>query len=228
MARAQDKAASFRGERPRGGEAQTTTGTGDDGDTIGQVQIHGGILRVRSSRFAVRSSRILFPQIIVRMLRRVALILVLLIAATGCHVKDDSAATPSIPPPADVAAPPADAMHTASGLASKVISIGFSNVKPGPTSTVRATYTGWTPDGRMFDSSLVHPGGQPLEFAVDQVIPGWTEGLQLMVVGEKRRFWIPGKLAYGDPAPGQPAWTGDPMTPPKGPLVFDVVLESVH
>jgi peptidylprolyl isomerase len=70
----------------------------------------------------------------------------------------------------------------------------------------------------MFDSSVVH-GGQPVEFGVNEVIAGWTEGLQLMVVGEKRRFWIPGNLAYDNlNVPGAP----------KGPLVFDVVLESVH
>ena len=74
-------------------------------------------------------------------------------------------------------------------------------------------YTGWTTDGKMFDSSLVR--GQPATFGLDQVIRGWTEGLQLMVEGEKRRFWIPEKLAYQG-RKGAPA----------GMLVFDVELIS--
>jgi peptidylprolyl isomerase len=115
-----------------------------------------------------------------------------------------------------VAAPPADAVRTASGLASKVLTVGTGNVRPGPTSTVRVNYTGWTTDGKMFDSSVAR--GEPAEFALNAVIPGWTEGLQLMVVGEKRRFWIPGNLAY-DNSPRPDA--------PKGMLVFDIELLDV-
>ena len=59
-------------------------------------------------------------------------------------------------------------------------------------------YSGWTTDGKMFDSSVTR--GQPATFPLNRVIAGWTEGLQLMKVGEKDRFWIPGKLAYDDPA----------------------------
>ena len=75
-------------------------------------------------------------------------------------------------------------------------------------------YSGWTTNGRMFDSSVVR--GEPATFGLDEVIPGWTEGLQMMVEGEKRRFWIPGKLAYGD-TPSRPG-------APAGLLVFDVEL----
>jgi peptidylprolyl isomerase len=75
-------------------------------------------------------------------------------------------------------------------------------------------YTGWTTDGKMFDSSVAR--NEPSEFAVNQVIPGWTEGLQLMVEGEKRRFWIPANLAYE----GQP-------DKPQGMLVFDVELLKI-
>lgn len=125
-----------------------------------------------------------------------------------------------IPAPPDVAAVPADAIRTPSGLASKVLHIGFSNVRPSPRSTVSVHYTGWTPDGRMFDSSVAR--GEPSEFTVGGVIAGWTEGLQLMVVGEKRRFWIPGALAY-DNIPDSP---GAPP-PPKGMLVFDIELLAV-
>ena len=59
---------------------------------------------------------------------------------------------------------------------------------------VEVHYSGWTTDGKMFDSSVTR--GEPATFPLNGVIPGWTEGVQLMVVGEKTRFWIPGELAY--------------------------------
>jgi len=126
------------------------------------------------------------------------------------------AAPPPAPPsaPADVAAPPADAKKTASGLASKVLFKGKGSAHPGPHDRVVVQYTGWTPDGKMFDSSI--PTGEPARFPLDAVIKGWTEGLQLMAKGEKRRFWIPSALAYGD-TPERPG-------APAGPLVFDVEL----
>ncbi|WP_230467258.1 FKBP-type peptidyl-prolyl cis-trans isomerase [Lujinxingia vulgaris] len=116
--------------------------------------------------------------------------------------------------PADVAAPPADAEKTESGLASKVLKEGTGTEHPTATSTVRAHYTGWTTDGEMFDSSVKR--GQPLTMPLNRVIAGWTEGVQLMVEGEKRRFWIPQDLAYKG-APGAPA----------GMLVFDVELIEI-
>jgi FKBP-type peptidyl-prolyl cis-trans isomerase len=122
-------------------------------------------------------------------------------------------AAPPIPAPDDVAAPPADATKTASGLVSKVLSAGTGKEHPTPTDKVKVDYTGWTKDGKMFDSSVQKH--QPATFAVNGVIAGWTEGLQLMVVGEKRRLWIPAALAYGERArPGTPA----------GDLTFDVEL----
>ena len=121
----------------------------------------------------------------------------------------------SIPAPSDVAAPPADAERTASGLASKVIEPGSGSSHPGPASTVTVHYTGWHTDGRMFDSSVAR--GAPASFPLDRVIRGWTEGVQLMVTGEKRRFWIPEDLAYG----GRPGF-------PAGMLVFDVELLSIR
>jgi FKBP-type peptidyl-prolyl cis-trans isomerase len=102
----------------------------------------------------------------------------------------------TLPPPADVATPPADAQKTASGLMSKVLTPGTGKERPGGKDKVTVHYTGWSKDGKMFDSSVLR--GQPATFPLDGVIKGWTEGLQLMVEGEKRRFWIPGPLAYGD------------------------------
>lgn len=116
--------------------------------------------------------------------------------------------------PADVKAPPDDAKRTASGLAYKVLQQGVGGRHPRPSSQVTVRYTGWTTDGKMFDSSILH--GDTTTFGVDGVIPGWTEGLQLMVEGEKTRFWIPEKLAYK----GQSA--------PYGMLVFDVELVKIE
>ena len=124
-------------------------------------------------------------------------------------------ATPKvIPPPSDVAAPPDDAAKTASGLSSKVIAAGIGNDHPATADFVTIHYTGWTTDGKMFDSSLTR--AKPSIFRVDRVIPGFSEGLQLMVPGEKRRLWIPVSLAYKG-QPGKPA----------GMLVFDVELVDI-
>lgn len=153
---------------------------------------------------------------------RVALSLVLLsVVLTGCKLKEEESSAPpggtlQIPPPADVAAPPADALRTSSGLASRVLTVGLGSIRPTLSHRVTVHYTGWTPDGKTFDSSL-NQGG-PITFSLNEVIPGWTEALQLMVVGEKRRFWIPGHLAY-DKSP-------DPNVP-KGMLVFDIELLDI-
>jgi peptidylprolyl isomerase len=120
-----------------------------------------------------------------------------------------------IPPPADVASPPADATTTASGLVTRVLTPGDGTKHPTARSKVRVHYTGWTTDGRMFDSSVAR--NEPISFALHQVIPGWTEGVQLMIEGETRRLWIPEKLAYAG-APGAP----------KGMLVFDVELITIE
>lgn len=121
-----------------------------------------------------------------------------------------------IPAPEDVAAPPKDAKTTASGLASKVLTPSTSKDRPTDQDQVKVHYTGWTTDGKMFDSSVQR--GEPTTFGVGQVIPGWTEALKLMVVGEKRRLWIPAKLAYGEtPRMGAPA----------GNLTFDVELLEI-
>ena len=131
----------------------------------------------------------------------------------GCALKNEANADGSVPAPADVAAPPADALKTPSGLATKMLRVGLGANRPGPHSRVLVNYTGWTPDGKMFDTSM--KGGGPVQLDVDNVIAGWTEALQLMVAGEKRRLWIPGHLAYDKlDVPGAP----------KGALVFDVEL----
>ena len=137
-------------------------------------------------------------------------VLVLFGACSGCGGGGQSGPAP-IPAPPDVSAPPAEAARTPSGLASKVLTPGTGTRHPRPNSEVTVHYTGWTTDGKMFDSSVQR--GQPATFGLDQVVAGWTEGLQMMVEGETRRFWIPESLAYQG-QPGQPA----------GMLVFDIQL----
>ncbi len=125
-------------------------------------------------------------------------------------------AAPALPAPPDVAAAPTDAKKTASGLASKILTPGKGKEHPTDTDSVLVHYTGWKKDGTMFDSSVVR--GEPAKFGVTQVIPGWTEALKLMVKGEKRRIWLPAKLAYGE---------SGPPGAPTGELVFDVELLDI-
>jgi len=139
-----------------------------------------------------------------------ALLLVFGLLGTAC-----AAAPNAIPAPSDVAAPPADAQTTPSGLASKVLKPGTGTVHPALTSTVKVHYTGWTTDGQMFDSSVAR--NEPISFPLNRVIAGWSEGVQLMVEGETRRLWIPAKLAYEGKADR-----------PQGMLVFDVELIKIE
>jgi peptidylprolyl isomerase len=120
--------------------------------------------------------------------------------------------------PEDLDAPPADANHTASGLAYRFLKRGKGKDHPKAESTVEVHYSGWTTDGQLFDSSVRR--GQPATFPLNGVIKGWTEGVQLMVVGDKARLWIPSALAYGE-TPSRPGT-------PAGPLVFDIELLAIR
>src|SRR5262249_32176325 len=117
------------------------------------------------------------------------------------------------PAPADVAAPPKDAVNK-NGLWYKLLVKGKGTKHPSPEDTVKVHYTGWTTDGVQFDSSVAR--GQPIEFPLNRVIKGWSEGVQLMTEGEKARLWIPQELAYQG-RPGAPA----------GMLVFDIELLGI-
>jgi peptidylprolyl isomerase len=125
----------------------------------------------------------------------------------------DARPSPTIPPP-DVKEPPSDAKRTASGLIYKVLKPGTGVRKPQAWERVSVHYTGWTTDGKMFDSSIAR--GQPTVMQLDQVIKGWTEGVQMMVEGERTRFWVPENLAYKGEAGS-----------PKGMLVFDIDLVEI-
>ena len=108
---------------------------------------------------------------------------------------------------------------TASGLQYEVLQEG-TGAKPKATDIVAVQYEGKTIDGKVFDSSAKH-GGEPVVFPLNQVIPGWTEGVQLMNEGAKYRFYIPAKLAYGEQgAPG--------AIEPNSVLIFDIELVKVN
>ncbi len=106
--------------------------------------------------------------------------------------------------------------ETASGLQYKVITMG-EGAKPEATDKVKVHYSGTLIDGKEFDSS--YKRNQPAEFGLNQVIKGWTEGLQLMNVGSKYEFYIPSGLAYG---PNGPAGIGPNQT-----LIFTVELLDI-
>ena len=107
---------------------------------------------------------------------------------------------------------------TASGLQYKVLEPGTGSTHPTATDKVKVHYHGTLIDGTVFDSSVDRD--EPISFGLNQVIPGWTEGLQLMVEGEKTRLFIPSNLAYGNRAAGKIA--------PGSTLIFDVELIGIN
>ena len=107
---------------------------------------------------------------------------------------------------------------TASGLQYKVVKEGTGK-SPTPNDTVKVHYHGTLTDGTVFDSSVDR--GEPVTFPVNGVIPGWTEALQLMKVGDKWQLAIPAKLAYGDQGPGG-------KIGPNSTLLFDVELLGIE
>ena len=107
---------------------------------------------------------------------------------------------------------------TASGLQYEVLTEGKGE-RPTATSKVKVHYHGTTPEGVVFDSSVDR--GEPISFGLDQVIKGWTEGVQLMKVGAKYRFYIPQELAYGPSSPS-------PTIKAYMPLVFEVELIEIE
>jgi len=109
-------------------------------------------------------------------------------------------------------------LTTESGLQYKILQEGTGEQHPSAKSRVKVHYEGKLLNGTVFDSSIAR--GEPISFGLNQVIKGWTEGLQLMVVGEKRRFFIPAELAYGDRAAGP--------IPPGSTLIFDVELLGIE
>jgi len=107
---------------------------------------------------------------------------------------------------------------TASGLQYQVLQVGTGTEHPSATDRVKVHYEGKLLDGTMFDSSVKR--GEPITFGLNQVISGWTEGVQLMVVGEAARFVIPAEMAYGDKRAGK--------IPAGSTLIFDVELLGIN
>ena len=121
--------------------------------------------------------------------------------------------------PAAATTPKSDMTTTASGLKYQVLKKGNGTVSPKATDTVNVHYHGTLVNGTVFDSSVER--GQPISFPLNGVIPGWTEGLQLMKVGDKFKFEIPPNLAYGPASPS-------PKIPPNSTLVFEVELLGIQ
>jgi FKBP-type peptidyl-prolyl cis-trans isomerase len=147
----------------------------------------------------------------------------------GCNKEEapsnaKSDATPAGSAPAAAAAPSTGGTNsemttTASGLKYQVLKHGTGTVSPKATDTVKVHYHGTLLDGTVFDSSVER--GEPISFPLNGVIPGWTEGLQLMKVGDKFKFTIPPNLAYGPNSPS-------PKIPPNSTLVFEVELLGIQ
>ena len=112
----------------------------------------------------------------------------------------------------------ANIVTTASGLQYEVLTPGTGTTTPSATDNVTVHYKGTTIDGKEFDSS--YSRGEPTSFPLNRVIPGWTEGVQLMTVGAKYRFYIPAELAYGEQGAG-------PIEP-NSTLIFDVELIKIQ
>ncbi len=109
-------------------------------------------------------------------------------------------------------------ISTASGLQYEVLNKGEGETHPTAKSNVKVHYHGTLIDGTVFDSSVDR--GEPISFGLNQVIAGWTEGVQLMVEGDKFRFYIPSSLAYGNQATGK--------IPAGSLLIFDVELLDIN
>jgi len=107
---------------------------------------------------------------------------------------------------------------TVSGLQYEVLSKGTGTVSPAATDTIKVHYKGTTLDGTVFDSS--YDRGAPASFPLNRVIAGWTEGVQLMKVGDKFRFYIPADLAYGSEGAGR-------LIAPNATLIFEVELIKI-
>jgi FKBP-type peptidyl-prolyl cis-trans isomerase len=157
------------------------------------------------------------------MTARLSVTLAVAICLLGCN----KVAEPAADKPADKPASGGQAdsgqksemKTTPSGLKYQVLKQGTGSVSPKATDTVNVHYHGTLLDGAVFDSSVER--GQPISFPLNRVIPGWTEGLQLMKVGDKFKFEIPANLAYGPTSPSA-------KIPPNSTLVFEVELLGIQ
>jgi peptidylprolyl isomerase len=156
---------------------------------------------------------------------RIALTLTFTLCLAGCDKGESGngakADATNIPGAAAASAktPTTGITTTPSGLKYQVLKRGTGTVSPKATDTVKVHYHGTLLNGTVFDSSVQR--GEPISFSLDRVIPGWTEGLQLMKVGDKFKFEIPPNLAYGPNSPS-------PLIAPNSTLVFEVELLGIQ
>src|SRR6266852_7715512 len=161
------------------------------------------------------------------MIWRISITCATVLCLVGCNKAtqssgDTSSNAPAATPAASAGTATAqqnEMKTTASGLKYMVLKQGTGTVSPKPTDTVKVHYHGTLLDGTVFDSSVER--GQPISFPLNGVIAGWTEGLQLMKVGDKFKFVIPPNLAYGESSPS-------PKIPPSSTLVFEVELLGIE
>ena len=142
---------------------------------------------------------------------------------SGGNASTNAASTAPSAPTTTAAAPSGEKSGewttTATGLKYQVLKKGTGTASPKATDTVKVHYHGTLKDGTVFDSSVER--GEPISFPLNAVIPGWTEGLQLMKVGDKFKFEIPPNLAYGDASPS-------PKIPANSTLIFEVELLGIE
>jgi FKBP-type peptidyl-prolyl cis-trans isomerase len=156
------------------------------------------------------------------MILRGSLLLAAALCFQGCNKSNQPTGNSSGPSASNAPAASASANEmktTPSGLKYQILKKGTGTVSPKATDTVNVHYHGTLLDGTVFDSSVER--GQPISFPLNQVIPGWTEGVQLMKVGDKFKFEIPPNLAYGPNSPS-------PKIPPNSTLVFEVELLGIQ
>ncbi len=139
----------------------------------------------------------------------------------GCNqpTQTNSDANSNAPAATATTTPSGEIKTTASGLKYQVLKQGTGTVSPKATDSVKVHYHGTLLDGTVFDSSVQR--GEPTSFPLNRVISGWTEGVQLMKVGDKFKFEIPANLAYGENSP-------TPTIPPNSTLVFEVELLGIE
>jgi len=181
--------------------------------------------RSRASKARLDLGESIFENKRIMILRSVCLLGIASVCLVGCQKEEpavapkeaSSASTPSTP--AAPNAPAGEMTTTATGLKYQVMKHGSGTVSPKASDTVKVHYHGMLLDGTVFDSSVER--GEPISFPLTRVIPGWTEGLQLMKVGDKFKFVIPPDLAYGANSPS-------PKIPPNSTLVFEVELLGIQ
>jgi FKBP-type peptidyl-prolyl cis-trans isomerase len=179
-----------------------------------------GLTRERASR---KLPALKYLQPMIMNMTRFSVIAAASLCLLGCNKitqpAGDAAAVTNPAAAAPAGGQSSEMTTTASGLKYQVLKHGTGTASPKATDTVTVNYEGRLLDGTVFDSSIAR--GQPTTFPLNQVIPGWTEGLQLMKVGDKFKFVIPANLAYGPNSPS-------PAIPPNSTLVFEVELLGIQ